>query len=99
MPRGMGFYERAMEAAEALDFAAALELDDVRDEIALARVMLRDMYEDVAADPEVLLKAAELVGKLAAIQFRITSKPDEGLSKSLANVVGSLGELLHTGGG
>ena len=95
---GRGFYERAMEAAEALDFAAAKELVDVQDEIAIARLQVAALREVEGGDPEVLLKAIELVGKLAAIQFRISSRPSAGLSESLAQVMRSLGELASGAG-
>jgi len=94
-----GFYARAMAAADQLELAAAAELEGVREEIALVRVKLAELAGDPEGDPEVFAKLVETLGKLVAIDFRLSGNAGKGLSENLAAVLRSLGELTDARGG
>ncbi len=70
--RKHGFYASALspEQQESLEDAAALK--DLQSEIALMRVKLSDLTGNPNASYELTLKAVNVVGRLIAIQHKIT---------------------------
>ena len=58
-----------------------------------------ELAGDPEGDPEVFAKLVETLGKLVAIDFRLSGNAGKGLSENLAAVLRSLGELTDARGG
>jgi hypothetical protein len=71
--RKHGFYSSALspEQQESLEDAAALK--DLQSEIALMRVKLSDLTGNPNTSDELFVKAVNLVGRLIAVQHKITT--------------------------
>jgi hypothetical protein len=81
--RVKGFYEGALDEADAADFAAAYEVQGIDDEIALLRVRIK---EAVAAKGEALkpmLRGVEILARLVASRYRLAPSSADELSAAL----------------
>ncbi len=88
------FYERALTEAERADFRAALEIDDIDEEIALLRVRLLEAVRERPDDLQLMLQGIQLLARAVATRYRLSKKSEEDLSETLANVLSGFSDML-----
>ena len=91
--QALRFYADALSAAERADFAAALAVEGVDEEIALLRLRLRTALEERPEDLQLMFRGVDLLTRMVAARYRLSKRAERDLASSLANVVRGLGDL------
>jgi hypothetical protein len=85
-----GFYEKALNDAEKLNFQFAARVEGVDEEIALLRLKIKELLADENADLRPIIAAADLLCRLVRTRYSITSKQQSNLKDALERVVKDL---------
>ena len=82
-----GFYSKALDEAEWLDFELAEEVDGIDDEIALLRVKIKTLIEKDPENISLIMQATSALARLVKIRFNITKEQRKGLREAIGNVL------------
>lgn len=94
-PRGKngpkrGFYSRALDEAEELDFELAQGVEGIDDEIALLRVKIKSLLENDPENVRLIMEATKTLARLVMTRYRISSDQKKALSNAIGNVLKGL---------
>ncbi len=90
-----GFYASALSRAERARLPRARETEGLDEEIALLRVRLYHMAREEPEKFDLLLKGVTALSRLVALKYKLSNKPVEELSKSIAGVLRGIGGALE----
>lgn len=82
-----GFYDRALDEAELLDFELAAGVDGIDDEIALLRVKIKSLLAQDPEDIKLIMQVTDMLAKLVRTRYKITKDQKIGLKDAIANVI------------
>ena len=82
-----GFYKRALDEAEQLDFELAEGVDGIDDEITLLRVKIKSLLEQEPADLKLIMKVTEALAKLVQARYHMTREQKSGLKEGVTNII------------
>ena len=89
-----GFYESALNEAEAALFQDAKKLDGLDDEIAVLRVKLRSAVKAHPDNLPLMLRGIGLLVKAVSARYRLSKQAEDDLADSLAGVIRGVGGIL-----
>ena len=81
-----GYYSRALDEAEALDFELAQGVEGIDDEIALLRMKIKFLLENDPENVKLLMEATSTLARLVMTRYRISA----GQKKALTNAIGAV---------
>jgi len=93
-----GFYARALDDAEQLDFELASGVEGIDGEIALLRLEIKKAI--MGGDPknlELLVKATNALERLIRTKYKITKEQGKGLKEAIGNVIRDIALPLGIG--
>ncbi len=90
-----GFYATALSRAERSTLPKAREAEGLDEEIVLLRVRLYHMAKEEPEKFDLLLKGVTTLSRLVALKYKLSDKPAEELSQSIAGVVRGIGGILE----
>jgi hypothetical protein len=93
-----GFYARALDEAERLDFELASGVEGIDDEIALLRLEIKKAI--MGGDPknlELLVKATNALERLVRTRYNISKEQGKGLKEAIGNVIRDIAIPLGIG--
>ena len=82
-----GFYSKAMDEAEKLDFECATGVEGIDDEIALLRVKIKSVLERDPENIKLIMQATNALAGLVKTRYRITKEQRQGLREAIGNVL------------
>jgi hypothetical protein len=82
-----GFYSKALDEAEKLDFESASGVDGIDDEIALLRVKIKSLLEKDPQNLKLIMQATNTLAGLVKTRFKITREQQKGLREAIGNVI------------
>ena len=82
-----GFYSRALDAAERLDFELASGVNGIDDEIALLRVKIKTVLGDEPKNLKLLVEATNALERLIRTRYKITREQRKGLKEAIGTVL------------
>ena len=82
-----GFYEKALDEAEKLDFELAHGVNGIDDEIALLRVKIKSILEDGSKDVRLIVNATNALERLIRTRYKIGKEQRKGLKEAIGNVL------------
>ncbi len=94
-PSPSDFYADALSQAERLRLPQAHMVEGLDEEIALLRVRLFTAVQKRPEELELLLRGVNALVRLAAMRYRLSDKPAEQLSQSIAGVLEGIGGALY----
>ena len=86
------FYADALDAAEQADYAGALAVEGIDQEIAVLRLRLRRFIEEHPEDLPLMLRGIDQLTKAVATKYRLSKQEQAALKKGVDSV---LTELDH----
>jgi len=81
-----GYYSRALDEAEALDFELAQGVEGIDDEIALLRMKIKFLLENDPENVKLIVEATNTLARLVMTRYRISA----GQKKALTNAIGAV---------
>jgi hypothetical protein len=93
-----GFYSKALDEAEQLDFDLAAGVEGIDDEIALLRLEIKKAI--MGGDPktlELLVKATNALERLVRTRYNISKEQGKGLKEAIENVLKEIAIPLGIG--
>ena len=94
-----GFYSRALDEAERLEFEEASELEGIDEEIALLRVKLRELVERQPERIDLHFEAANTIARLVKTRYQISKEQKKSLKEAIAKVLTEVALPLGIGVG
>ena len=88
------FYAGVLSEAHRVKLCNARKLAGVDEEIALLRVKLRELAEEMPDRLDLLYKGVSVLTKAVALQYKLTPKAKEDLYESIVGVVNGIGREL-----
>lgn len=88
--RRPGFYSRAMDEADELDFELAQGVEGIDDEIALLRVKIKSLLESDPENLRLMMEATSTLARLVSTRYRISSEQKKALGNAIGNVLNGL---------
>ncbi|MEE8471354.1 MAG: hypothetical protein V3S51_08495 [Dehalococcoidia bacterium] len=85
-----GFYSRALDEAEKLDFELAQGVEGIDDEIALLRVKIKFLLENDPENVRLIMEATRTLARLVTTRYRISSDQKKDLTNAIGNVLKGL---------
>lgn len=85
-----GFYSRAMDDAEELDFELAQGVEGIDDEIALLRVKIKSLLENDPENVRLIMEATNVLSRLVTTRYRISSDQKKALTSAIGSVLKNL---------
>ena len=85
-----GFYTRALDEAEQMDFAAARDVEGIDDEIALLRVKIKSLLANDPENVKLITEATNTLARLVMTRYRISSDQKKALTQAIGNVLQGL---------
>jgi len=82
-----GFYQKALDEAERLDFELASGVNGIDDEIALLRVKIKSMLGDDPRNIKLIVKATNALERLVHTRYKISKEQRKGLKEAIGNVL------------
>ena len=90
-----GFYSSALSRAERMRLPRARATEGLDEEIALLRVRLHRLAQEHPEQLELLLKGVGTLIKVVALKYKLSGKPADDLSSSIAGVLKGIGGVLE----
>ena len=87
------FYADALDAAEQAEFAEALTVDGIEEEIALLRLRLRRFVQEHPEDLPLLFRGVELLSRVVGTKYRLSKQEKAAVKSSMQAVLGELDRL------
>jgi hypothetical protein len=88
------FYEKVLDEAEKLDFAAILGNDTVDDEIALLKVKIKAVVEKDTENIQLIMQATNMLAKLVKTKYSMNKKEEKKLGEAIKNIIRDIGVPL-----
>ena len=85
--RKHGFYSRALNEAEQLDFELATGVEGLDDEIALLRIRIRTLLENEPENIRYIVQATNALVRLVRARYDISKEDRKGLKEAIGNVL------------
>jgi len=85
-PAKRGFYAKALDEAELLDFELAQGVEGIDDEIALLRMKIKALLENDPENLKLIMEATNTLARLVMTRYKISADQ----KKSLTNAIGSV---------
>ncbi|HEY49572.1 MAG TPA: hypothetical protein G4O13_05960 [Dehalococcoidia bacterium] len=85
-----GFYSRALDEAEELDFELAQGVEGIDDEIALLRVKIKSLLENDPENVKLIMDATSALARLVMTRYRISSAQKRALTDAIGKVLQGL---------
>ncbi|MBE0479672.1 MAG: hypothetical protein IBX68_01705 [Dehalococcoidia bacterium] len=85
-----GFYSRALDEADKLDFQLARGVEGIDDEIALLRMTIKSLLESDPDNVKLILEATNALARLVRTRYRISSDQKQALSSAIGSVLQNL---------
>ena len=85
-----GFYSRALNEANELDFELAHDVEGVDDEIALLRVKIKSLLENDPENVRLIMQATNALARLVTTRYKISSDQKKSLTNAIGNVLKEL---------
>ena len=82
-----GFYQKALDEAERLDFELASGVNGIDDEIALLRVKIRSILGDDPKNIKLIVEATNALERLVRTKYKISKDQRKGLKEAIGNVL------------
>lgn len=82
-----GFYQKALDEAERLDFELASGVNGIDDEIALLRVKIKSILGDDPKNVKLIVDATNALERLVRTRYRISKEQRKGLKEAIGNVL------------
>ena len=95
--RKHGFYSRALDATERLDFELAAGVEGIDDEIALLRVKIKSILEKNPENINLIMQATNTLARLVKTHYNITREQRKGLKEAIGNVLKDIAMPLGIG--
>ena len=85
--RKHGFYAKALDEAEQLDFELATGVEGIDDEIALLRVKIKSLIEHDPENIKLIMQATNTLARLVMTKYNIGKEDRKGLKEAISNVL------------
>ncbi len=85
-----GFYSRALNEADELDFELAQGVEGIDDEIALLRMKIKSLLESDPEDIRLIMQATNTLARLVRTRYKISSDQKKSLTNAVGNVLKEL---------
>ena len=85
--RKHGFYSKALDEAEQLDFELAQGVEGMDDEIALLRVKIKSVLDNDPENIRLVMEATNTLARLIRTRYNITKEQKKGLKEAIGNVL------------
>lgn len=85
--RKHGFYSKALNEVEQLDFEKATRVDGIDEEIALLRVKIKSVLEHDPENIKLLIQATNTLIRLVRTRYNIGKEDKQGLREAISNVL------------
>lgn len=85
--RKRGFYEKALDEVERLDFELASGVNGIDDEIALLRVKIKSILGDDPKNVKLIVETTNALERLIRTRYKITKEQRKGLKEAIGNVL------------
>jgi len=85
-----GFYCRALDEAEKLDFELAQDVEGIDDEIALLRMKIKDLLHTDPDNIRLIMEAANILSRMVTTRYKITRDQKKALSNAIGGVLRDL---------
>ncbi|MGD9115629.1 MAG: hypothetical protein PVJ61_00385 [Dehalococcoidia bacterium] len=82
-----GFYTRALDEAERIDFELAVGVEGFDDEIALLRVKIKSLLANDPENIKLLMEATNTLVRLVKAKYKISKEQKQGLKEAIENVL------------
>ena len=82
-----GFYQKALDEAERLDFELASGVNGIDDEIALLRVKIKSILDDDPKNLKLIVDATNALERLVRTRYKISKEQRKGLKEAIGNVL------------
>jgi hypothetical protein len=82
-----GFYQKALDEAERLDFELASGVNGIDDEIALLRVKIKAILDEDPKNIRLIVEATNALERLVRTRYKISKEQRKGLKEAIANVL------------
>jgi hypothetical protein len=92
-----GFYQRALDEAERIEFEEATQVQGLDEEIALLRVKLRDLVSREPDRIDLHLEAANVIARLVKTRYEISKEQKKSLREAIAKVLTEVAVPLGVG--
>ncbi|MDH4300255.1 MAG: hypothetical protein OEV57_08335 [Dehalococcoidia bacterium] len=92
-----GFYSRALDEAEKLEFEEASRIEGIDEEIALLRLKLRALLEEQPERIDLHFEAANIVARLVKTRYQITKEQKKSLKEAIQKVLTEVAVPLGVG--
>lgn len=95
--RTHGFYSRALDEVEKIDFELAEGVDGIDDEIALLRVKIKSVLDHDPENVQLLMKATSTLSRLVTARYKMTGGERKKLKDAIGNVLREIAVPLGIG--
>ena len=85
-----GFYSKALDEAELLDFEIAQGIEGIDDEIALLRMKIKSLLENDPENMKLIMEATNTLARLVTTRYRITADQKKALAGAIGSVLQGL---------
>ena len=85
--RKHGFYSKALDEAERLDFELVAGVDGIDDEITLLRVKIKSILEHNPENIKLVMEATNTLARLVKTRYDISKEQKKGLKEAISNVL------------
>ena len=92
-----GYYRRALDEAERIEFEEASEVEGLDEEIALLRLKLRELVERQPDRIDMHLEAANIIARLVKTKYQISQEQKKSLKEAITKVLTEVAIPLGVG--
>ena len=92
-----GFYSKALDEAEWLDFELASGVNGIDDEITLLRVKIKSILENDPENIKLIMEATNTLARLLKTRYNISKEQKKGLKEAINNVLRDIALPLGIG--
>ncbi|PIU23765.1 MAG: hypothetical protein CO103_01590 [Chloroflexi bacterium CG_4_9_14_3_um_filter_45_9] len=92
-----GYYRRALDEAERIEFEEASEVEGLDEEIALLRLKLRELVERQPDRIDLHLEAANIIARLVKTKYQISQEQKKSLKEAITKVLTEVAIPLGVG--
>jgi len=82
-----GFYSRALDESERVDFAQASDVEGIDDEIALLRVKIKSLVEHDPDNIKLIMQAINTLSRIVSARYKLSKDDRKGLKEAIGNVL------------
>lgn len=82
-----GFYSRALDEAEKIEFEEARDVDGLDEEIAMLRIKLRELIENEPGRFDLCLRVTNTIARLVGIRYNINKEQRKSLREAITKVL------------